>query len=308
MRGVWPSAARASSPRSGRSAASAKRATDAGVTILADDAALIAEAELLLSIAPPSAAGDTTQRFRPLIGKAVKKPVYIDCNAIAPQTLHAIAKPFLDNRLPFIDGSIIGGPPRSVDGSSPRLYMSGPITSEAETLKKFGIDTRVLSTALGDASTLKMSYAGITKGSQALGSAMALGAGRNGALESLIAELKFSQPQIYAWLAKGLPSMYDKAYRWDGEMREIAKFLLPEQGSSANGYRRGRSVRAHRSRQPRRAAVGDHFDPQPFRRKEVGNCFTSPACAGGGSWRQYWARAIKPPPRPSPLWRSYRFA
>jgi hypothetical protein len=29
-----------------------------------------------------------------------------------------------------------------------------------------------------------------------------------------------------------LPFMYDKAYRWDGEMREIAKFLLPEQGAS----------------------------------------------------------------------------
>lgn len=216
----------------GRSAASAKRATDAGVTILADDATLVAEAELLLSIVPPSAAGDTTQRFLPLIEKAARKPVYIDCNAIAPQTLHAIAKPFLDRKLPFIDGSIIGGPPRSADGSSPRLYMSGPIANEAETLKQFGLDTRVLSTSLGDASTLKMSYAGITKGSQALGSAMALGAGRNGALESLVAELKFSQPQIYAWLAKGLPSMYDKAYRWDGEMREIAKFLLPEQGSS----------------------------------------------------------------------------
>ena len=29
-----------------------------------------------------------------------------------------------------------------------------------------------------------------------------------------------------------MPTMYDKAYRWDGEMREIAKFLLPEQGAS----------------------------------------------------------------------------
>lgn len=215
----------------GRSAASAKRAADAGVAIVADDAALIAQADMLLSIVPPSVAGETTQRFLPLIAAAARRPVYIDCNAIAPQTLHAIAGPFVENRLPFIDGSIIGGPPRA-DGSSPRLYLSGPIASEAETLRQLGIDTRVLSTALGDASTLKMSYAGITKGSQALGAAMALGAGRNGALDSLVAELKFSQPQIYAWLAKGLPTMYDKAYRWDGEMREIAKFLLPEQGAS----------------------------------------------------------------------------
>ena len=110
--------------------------------------------------------------------------------------------------------------------------MSGPIKGEAETLKQLGIDTRVLSTTLGDASTLKMSYAGITKGFQALGASMALGAGRNGAQASLVEELKASQPQLYGWLSRSLPSMYDKAYRWDGEMREIAKFLLPEKGAS----------------------------------------------------------------------------
>jgi L-threonate 2-dehydrogenase len=214
----------------GRSEASARRANAAGATVT-DDATLIAEADMFLSIVPPSVAGATAERFLPFIEKAARKPVYIDCNAIAPQTLASIAKMFSGKGLPFLDGSIIGAAPRP-DGSSPRLYMSGPIKGEAETLKQLGIDTRVLSTNLGDASTLKMSYAGITKGFQALGASMALGAGRNGAQESLVAELKFSQPQLYGWLSKAMPSMYDKAYRWDGEMREIAKFLLPEQGAS----------------------------------------------------------------------------
>jgi putative dehydrogenase len=214
----------------GRSEASARRADAAGATVT-DDATLIAEAEMFLSIVPPSVAGATAERFLPLIEKAARKPVFIDCNAIAPQTLAGIAKMFDAKGLPFLDASIIGAAPRP-DGSSPRLYMSGPINGEADTLKQLGIDTRVLSTTLGDASTLKMSYAGITKGFQALGASMALGAGRNGAQESLVAELKFSQPQLYGWLSKALPSMYDKAYRWDGEMREIAKFLLPEQGGS----------------------------------------------------------------------------
>jgi putative dehydrogenase len=214
----------------GRSAASAERARAAGVTAT-DDASLIAEAEMFLSIVPPASAADTAARFLPVIEKAARKPVYIDCNAIAPQTLHIIAKPFRDKNLPFIDASIIGAAPRP-DGSSPRVYMSGPMAGEAETLKQLGLETRVLSTALGDASALKMSYAGITKGFQALGSAMALGAARNGAADSLMAELKASQPQLYGWLSRMIPTMYDKAYRWDGEMREIAKFLLPEQGAS----------------------------------------------------------------------------
>ncbi len=32
-------------------------------------------------------------------------------------------------------------------------------------------------------------------------------------------------------LSKQLPATYSKAYRWDGEMREIAKFLEPERGA-----------------------------------------------------------------------------
>ncbi|MEI9965981.1 MAG: DUF1932 domain-containing protein [Caulobacteraceae bacterium] len=30
-----------------------------------------------------------------------------------------------------------------------------------------------------------------------------------------------------------LPSIFRKAYRWDGEMEEIAKFLAPETGGAA---------------------------------------------------------------------------
>ena len=141
----------------GRSEASTKRANTAGATVT-DDATLIAEADMFLSIVPPSVAGATAERFLPLIQKAARKPVYIDCNAIAPQTLASIARMFSDKGLPFLDASIIGAAPRP-DGSSPRLYMSGPIKGEAETLKQLGIDTRVLSGNLGDASTLKMSCA-----------------------------------------------------------------------------------------------------------------------------------------------------
>lgn len=215
----------------GRGAASIERARQAGARDV-DDAGLVAHADIILSVVPPSTAGELAARLLPLIeAKSGEKPSYIDCNAIAPQTLHTIAGPFIERGLPFIDASIIGAPPRAED-DSPRLYMSGPIVGEAETLKALGLDTRVISEALGDASTLKMAYAGITKGFQALGTAMALGAARNGAAASFLAELSTSQPQLHAWLRRQLPGMYAKAYRWDGEMREIARFLEPEDGAS----------------------------------------------------------------------------
>ena len=70
-----------------------------------------------------------------------------------------------------------------------------------------------------------MSYAGITKGLIALGSAMALGAAQSGAAAALRAELASSQPDILRMLDRGVPGMFDKAYRWVAEMEEISAFL-----------------------------------------------------------------------------------
>lgn len=214
----------------GRSPTTIDRAKAAGAESL-NDVSLIDQAEMLLSIVPPSSAATAAEHFLPLIERAKNKPIYIDCNAVAPQTLHAISRPFLQRALPFGDASIIGLPPKP-DGYSPRLYMSGRISAHAATLKQFGLDTRMISDALGDASALKMAYAGITKGFQAIGVSMALGAARTGAADSLVAELQDSQPALYTWLCKMIPRMYAKAYRWDDEMREIAKFLEPERGAA----------------------------------------------------------------------------
>jgi L-threonate 2-dehydrogenase len=213
----------------GRSAASFSRAKAAGVEIL-DDIEMIEQAELVLSIVPPSAAGATAERFLLLIKKSESKPIFLECNAIAPQTVIGLSKPFVEQGLRFGDAGIIGLSPKTGE-IGPRLYMSGLVQREADLLRSFGLDTRVLSDAVGDASALKMAYAGINKGFQAIGAAMVLGAVRNGAADSLVAELRDSQPWLYAWLTQKLPAMYSKAYRWDDEMREIAKFLEPEAGA-----------------------------------------------------------------------------
>jgi putative dehydrogenase len=69
-----------------------------------------------------------------------------------------------------------------------------------------------------------MSYAGITKGTTAIAAAMLLGAAHFGCGEALIAELSASQPEMLTRMRRGMPGMYDKAYRWVGEMEEIADF------------------------------------------------------------------------------------
>jgi putative dehydrogenase len=212
----------------GRSAQSSKRAAAVGAEIL-DDETLVDQADILLSIVPPSAASATAERFYSEIVRTERRPIFIDCNAIAPQTLDSLAKPFLAADIPFADASIIGVAPRP--GYSPRIYLSGPLGSVGTILEEHGLDCPVLSDRIGDASALKMSFAGVTKGFQALATAMALGAARAGSEDHFRAELERSLPELYGWLCKMLPVMYAKAHRWDDEMREIATFLKPEQGA-----------------------------------------------------------------------------
>ncbi|TCZ66020.1 NAD(P)-dependent oxidoreductase [Roseicella aquatilis] len=209
----------------GRSAASARRAAEAGMRDATP--AEMAGADILLSILPPAEAGACARWLAPALAAAPRRAVYADCNAISPETARAVAAIVAPTGAPFVDGGIIGGPPRD-DGYTPVLYVSGDAAERLAPLREHGLDVRVTPGPIGAASALKMSYAGITKGLAALGSAMMLAATRAGAAEGLRAELARSQPQLLAWFGHMLPAMPDKAWRWVGEMEEIAGFTGPE--------------------------------------------------------------------------------
>jgi hypothetical protein len=74
--------------------------------------------------------------------------------------------------------------PQEVEGrvgvSDPRLYASGAAAARFASLRQYGLDVRVLQGPLSAASALKISYAGINKGMQAIGAAMMLAAMRAG--------------------------------------------------------------------------------------------------------------------------------
>jgi len=208
---------------SGRSEASAGRARAAGMVPAADERELLSGADFFLSILPPAEAEGLASRLAPALQSLAVKPVYVDCNAISPQTAARVAAIVEPTGAAFVDGGIIGGPPR--DGYSPAIYASGLGAERTAPIRDFGIDWRIIDGPVGAASGLKMSYAGITKGTTAIAAAMLLGAARFGCAEALIAELSSSQPEMLKRMQRGIPGMYDKAYRWVGEMEEISDFL-----------------------------------------------------------------------------------
>src|SRR6516164_8727872 len=71
---------------SGRSPASAERARVAGMVAAANEHELLSGADFFLSILPPGEAEPLARRLAPTLAALDRKPVYIDCNAVSPQT------------------------------------------------------------------------------------------------------------------------------------------------------------------------------------------------------------------------------
>jgi len=209
----------------GRSEESAKRAREAGMRPVEERA--LAEADFLLSIIPPGDAHGLAKRLSPVLTAANKKPVYVDCNAVSPPTVQKIADEIAATGCPFVGAGIIGPPPKP-GSTNTKIYASGPAAADFARLNGYGLIVRVLGGPVTAASALKMSYAGITKGFTALGTAMMLAATRGGSADALRAELAESRPDLLRYLSNQVPSMYSKAYRWVAELDEIASFVGDE--------------------------------------------------------------------------------
>jgi 3-hydroxyisobutyrate dehydrogenase-like beta-hydroxyacid dehydrogenase len=214
----------------GRGPATARRAEAAGLVAIDDDLELVGAVDVLLSIVPPGDAQALAARFAPGLTAAKGRVLYVDCNAVAPQTVAQVGETVRAAGSPFADVGIIGAPPRP-GGPGPRLYASGEALDGVMRLKDFGLDVRPVPGGVGQASALKMAYGSLTKGLTALGASMALAATAAGVEDLLAAELAASQPELLAWLSRQVPSMPPKAYRWVPEMEEVARFM-PDLGGA----------------------------------------------------------------------------
>jgi 3-hydroxyisobutyrate dehydrogenase-like beta-hydroxyacid dehydrogenase len=206
----------------GRSAASVARAQAARMTPVTLEE--FCSADIILSIVPPGEAENLARRLAPHLIAARRKPVYVDCNAVNPETAMRIGTIIEPTRSAYVDAGIIGGPPKA-GASGPVFYLSGAQSHVVAELNRFGLECKILAGGAGAASALKMSYGGITKGLTALAGIMILAATRAGTADALRQELALSQPQLLAWFERQVPSMFGKAYRWVAEMEEVAGFV-----------------------------------------------------------------------------------
>jgi 3-hydroxyisobutyrate dehydrogenase-like beta-hydroxyacid dehydrogenase len=209
----------------GRSAHTIERARVAGMRDV--PLARIPDADVVLSVVPPSQVLPLAQRLAPALAAAAHKPVFVDCNAVNPQTVMRLQSVIEPTGATFVDGSLIGMPPREGYGG-PTLFVSGAQASRLAALTPFGLKVHVLDAPVGAASALKMCYGGITKGMIALASAMMLASVRHGVDRALLEEMGRSQAALLTGFSKSVPDMFGKAARWVPEMQEIAAMIGTE--------------------------------------------------------------------------------
>jgi len=176
---------------------------------------------VILSVVPPHGAAD--------LARAVAAfgfgGLYVDANAVAPATAREIGRVVEAAGARFVDGGIIGPATRSRRGAT-RVYLSGPAATEIAPLFAAGpLEAVVLDAPAGAASAVKMAYAGWNKGGQALLAAIRAFAIAEGVDAALLAEWKISQPDVHARSERAVHDNARKAWRFVGEMEEIARSL-----------------------------------------------------------------------------------
>ena len=204
----------------GRSPASHERARAAGIEDVPDLATLVERCDLILSILVPARARGVAAQVGDAARSAGAHTVLADCNAIAPQTVQAMEVDLEGSGVTLVDAGIVGGPPRN--GQGPRVYASGSVAHLLGELDGRGIDVVDVGPEIGKASAVKMCYAAMTKGTTALRTALLVAARRLEVYDELIAEMENSQAAALGAAEQGMRRLPNVAYRWIGEMEEIA--------------------------------------------------------------------------------------
>ena len=219
-----------------RSERTRKLAAAAELEDVATLEALVEQADLILSIMPPSTALASASEVAAAMENVGNAPCYADCNAISPMTAKRIAAVMARCGAAFVDAGIIGAPPGKAP-SLTRFYVSGGQAPNLQALDCNRIDVHQMGPDIGRASAMKMCYASLTKGTWTLYAAALVTAEAMGLSEPLLRELAANRPTVEADMRRMVPRLPVDAGRWIGEMDEIAATFA--QAGLPTGFHQG---------------------------------------------------------------------
>lgn len=190
----------------GRSERTRALAREAGIADSGTLADLMRASDIVLSIVVPEQAVAAARDVARAMGESGRRPVYVDCNAIAPATAREI-----DGIVGGIVDACILGTGRT---GIMRLFVSGAPLAALPGVTLVPVDGPV-----GAASALKMCWSATSKGLQALWMESLVAARMLGVEEPYRRELASRVSEFEPQL-KRLPAV---AHRFAGEMEQVAR-------------------------------------------------------------------------------------
>jgi 3-hydroxyisobutyrate dehydrogenase-like beta-hydroxyacid dehydrogenase len=201
----------------GRSEATRARAVEHHLHDLGTLDDLCRSCSIMISVCPPHAAEDVVAQV--IAGGF--EGLFLDANAISPQKVLRIGEMLSRTGISFVDGGIIGGP--AWTPGETWLYLSGKDAGRIAACFSDGpLEVSVIGNEIGKASALKMCYAAYSKGTTALLAAILALAEASGVWEELSAQWERDDPGFSAQAERRARRATAKAWRFAGEMDEIA--------------------------------------------------------------------------------------
>ena len=207
----------------GRSARTQQLAREAGLEQLDSLDALLAEADVVLSLVSPAAALQVAEEVAQRLQNIARKPLFVDLNSISPYTAQEIAATMLRAPVPFVDGTIFGLASMLRERGS--LYLSGEQAQQFADVVSPRMRVKVVGDKPGQASAFKMTISAIPKGLSALFAEIMLFASEMQLLPEALAACEEIYPAVLEIMRRMLPTYPQHAGRRCQEIQEVEKTM-----------------------------------------------------------------------------------
>jgi RraA family protein len=215
-----------------RSERTRRAAAAAGILRRESLEALLADADLIVSLVPQAGALATARRCAAVLRELalsgqrdpeVEAPRYLDANSIAPAALGEIAGVLDAAGVRTLDGAFLGSARELAERGS--LALAGPGASEVGAQLERALRVRVLGDRAGDASAFKLCFSAFNKAVVAAGFESLVAAERAGFGAELLEALREFYPGAIADVERQTPTYPRHAARRADEMQQVAGWL-----------------------------------------------------------------------------------
>src|SRR5260370_2713291 len=210
----------------GRSATTRERALAANFVVVPSLDELARDSDRVISLVPAARAVGVALCFAACADQcsdSVRMPTFIDANSVAARTKERIANILSAVGVCCLDGAFLG--PANQIGREDVMLLSRAGANKVAPVFRKVVEARVVAEEVGQASSLKMTMAILTKALAALLLEMVCASAKNGQLGPALDLMRRLYPGIIEFLERTLPTYPEHIGRRVFELTEVRDWL-----------------------------------------------------------------------------------